>query len=118
VVEGRGSAVGEVGIASICLDNPTLVLCQFTDTRTYIRTLTKLEFFNPAEILTPSAGPFDASRAPSKLREGFPERCPNAAVTELARKYFSDTAGLELIKGLCSSEYASVETKLPEKHYR
>jgi len=33
IVEGRGSARGEIGIASISLTSPTLVLCQFSDTR-------------------------------------------------------------------------------------
>ena len=31
ILEGRGSAKGEVGIAAICLTNPRLVLCQFSD---------------------------------------------------------------------------------------
>ena len=33
VVEGRGGARGEIGMATISLSNPTLVVCQFTDTR-------------------------------------------------------------------------------------
>lgn len=41
VVEGRGGARGEVGVAALWLDNPTLVLCQFSDSRTYVRTLAK-----------------------------------------------------------------------------
>ena len=51
IVEGRGSARGEIGLASISLSSPTLILCQFSDTRTYVRTLTKLAIFNPSEIL-------------------------------------------------------------------
>ena len=51
IVEGRGSARGEIGLASISLTNPTLVLCQFSDSRTYSRTLAQLTLFNPSEIL-------------------------------------------------------------------
>ena len=50
VVEGRGNARGEVGMASISLTNPTLVLCQFSDTRTYSRTMAKLTLFNPSDV--------------------------------------------------------------------
>ena len=49
VVEGRGNARGEVGMASISLTNPTLVLCQFSDTRTYSRTMAKLTLFYAAQ---------------------------------------------------------------------
>ena len=51
IVEGRGSARGEIGLASISLSSPTLILCQFSDTRTYSRTLTKLAVLNPSDIL-------------------------------------------------------------------
>ena len=51
IVEGRGSARGEIGLASISLSCPTLILCQFSDTRTYTRTLAKLALFNPSDIL-------------------------------------------------------------------
>jgi DNA mismatch repair ATPase MutS len=51
IVEGRGSARGEIGLASISLSCPTLILCQFSDTRTYTRTLAKLALFNPTDIL-------------------------------------------------------------------
>ena len=36
VVEGRGGARGEVGIATISLNNPTLIISQFTDTRSVL----------------------------------------------------------------------------------
>ena len=42
-----------MGIASICLANPVLVVCQFSDSATYPRTLTKLLAINPTEILVP-----------------------------------------------------------------
>jgi len=56
LIEGRGSAAGEVGLACIRLDDPTLILCQVTDSRTYARTLAKIALFNPVEILIPQVG--------------------------------------------------------------
>lgn len=50
VVEGRGQARREVGVASLDLRCPQLTLAQFSDTHTYTRTLTKLTIFNPLEV--------------------------------------------------------------------
>jgi len=44
---------GEVGIACFSVENPVLVLCQFSDSATYPRTLTKLLAINPTQILLP-----------------------------------------------------------------
>ncbi|CAL4065946.1 unnamed protein product, partial [Meganyctiphanes norvegica] len=50
VVEGRGQARGEVGIAAIDLHSTHLTLAQFSDMHTYTRTITKLSIFNPLEV--------------------------------------------------------------------
>jgi hypothetical protein len=42
-----------VGIACFSVGNPVLVLCQFSDSATYPRTLTKLLAINPTQILLP-----------------------------------------------------------------
>jgi hypothetical protein len=52
-MEGRGVARGEVGLASVSMNNPTLMLCQLSDTRTYVRTFAKLAMINPVEIVIP-----------------------------------------------------------------
>lgn len=39
VVEGRGLARGEVGMASIDLKNPEVILSQFADNTTYAKVL-------------------------------------------------------------------------------
>ena len=53
VVEGRGNARGEVGIASIGLNNPTLAICQFSDSRTYVRDKLSLRELNHCVTRTP-----------------------------------------------------------------
>ena len=81
-----------------------------SDTRTYARTLTKLELLNPVEILVPlgslsglepgcgaAAGSSSGSSA-STLYRDMKEVCPGAAVTQVQRKYFSEARGLAEIR--------------------
>lgn len=39
-----------MGIAAINVSKPLLVLCQISDTQSYINTLTKINIFNPQEV--------------------------------------------------------------------
>ena len=54
LVEGRGVAKGQIGMASLDLKSPELVLSQFPDTQTYARLLTKLQILSPVEIVLPA----------------------------------------------------------------
>ena len=58
VVQGRGHAKSEMGIASIDMKSPSISLSQFSDTATFVRTLTKLNILNPVEIIFPSTCKF------------------------------------------------------------
>ncbi|XP_021339741.1 mutS protein homolog 4-like, partial [Mizuhopecten yessoensis] len=49
IVEGRGLAKGEIGLASLDLKCPHLTLSQFSDTQTYVKTITKLQILQPIE---------------------------------------------------------------------
>lgn len=51
VVEGRGLARGEIGMASIDLKSPQIVLSQFADNTTYAKVITKLQILSPLEII-------------------------------------------------------------------
>jgi DNA mismatch repair protein MSH4 len=50
IVEGRGLAKGEVGMASIDLKQPLLILSQFADTQTYAKLMTRLHLLQPVEV--------------------------------------------------------------------
>lgn len=50
MTEGRGSARGEIGLAAIDLKRPVLILCQISDTQTYMNTINKINILNPAEV--------------------------------------------------------------------
>ena len=57
VVEGRGLARGEIGMATIDLRKPVLVLSQFSDTQTYVKVMTKLNAVQPMEVWYLTRGP-------------------------------------------------------------
>jgi len=50
VTEGRGDATCEVGIAAVDVVKPSLILCQLSDTPSYVNTLTKINILNPNEV--------------------------------------------------------------------
>jgi len=50
IVEGRGLARGEIGMAALDLKKPEIVLSQFSDMSTYVKTITKLQIINPVEV--------------------------------------------------------------------
>jgi DNA mismatch repair ATPase MutS len=50
LTEGRGDARCEVGLASIDLSLPNLVLCQISDVHSYLNTLTKINILNPTDV--------------------------------------------------------------------
>ena len=52
IVEGRGLARGEIGLACIDLNRPVLCLSQFSDSQTYVKILTKIQTLQPIEVGT------------------------------------------------------------------
>jgi hypothetical protein len=60
-----------VGIACFSVGNPVLVLCQFSDSATYPRTLTKLLAINPTQILIPGVMGRETMDGKSRILEVF-----------------------------------------------
>ena len=128
VFEGTGSAAGEVGVAAISLASPGLILCQvilrsvslintdeqlqFSDTKTYPSTITKLLSLNPSVVLVPDTG-----HKSVKLFDDIAAKLPSAAVQRLHRKYFNESRGLQTIKQLMVAECSSVEMQFHNKYY-
>lgn len=50
VTEGRGQASWEIGLAAVDLTRPSIILCQFADTQSYVNTLTKINILNASEV--------------------------------------------------------------------
>ncbi|XP_065836479.1 mutS protein homolog 4-like isoform X2 [Oscarella lobularis] len=115
LVEGRGLARGEIGMASIDIKRPELFLSQFADSQTYAKVLTKLQVMNPLEIIMPHTA-CDGQNV-SKLFQLVRDYSPDSNVTTVQRKYFNETKGLEYVKRLCVPEYSTVEMEISTKYY-
>ncbi|KAM9283751.1 mutS protein homolog 4 isoform 5-T5 [Morus bassanus] len=114
VVEGRGLARGEVGMASIDLKNPEMILSQFADNTTYAKVITKLKILTPLEIIMSNTA-CDAGNT-TKLFSLITEHFKNVTFTTVQRKYFNETKGLEYIEQLCASEFSTVFMEVQSKN--
>uniref|UniRef100_A0A6P7F7L9 Uncharacterized protein LOC114325556 n=1 Tax=Diabrotica virgifera virgifera TaxID=50390 RepID=A0A6P7F7L9_DIAVI len=114
LTEGRGTAQCEVGIAVITISNPQLVICQISDTQNYINTLTKINIFNPSEILFPNTFEhFGGNRLITKVKEQFPK----IRYTAVPRSVFNKINGLEILSKLCIPSLNGVLLILQHRYY-
>ncbi|KAG0415194.1 hypothetical protein HPB47_007642, partial [Ixodes persulcatus] len=115
LVEGRGVARGEVGLASFDLRCPTLVVAQFQDDQNYTNTLMRLQILEPKELLVPKTAlePHSMGELVQLLRKEL----PMITVVPLDRRLFNDSAGIEYVRNLCVPEYSSIETEVVNKYY-
>uniref|UniRef100_A0A5F8A0L0 MutS protein homolog 4 n=1 Tax=Macaca mulatta TaxID=9544 RepID=A0A5F8A0L0_MACMU len=114
VVEGRGLARGEIGMASIDLKNPQIILSQFADNTTYAKVITKLKILSPLEIIMSNTA--CAVGNSTKLFTLITENFKNVNFTTIQRKYFNETKGLEYIEQLCIAEFSTVLMEVQSKN--
>ncbi|XP_027857440.1 mutS protein homolog 4 [Xiphophorus couchianus] len=115
VVEGRGLARGEIGMASIDLKCPELVLSQFADTGTYAKVITRLHILMPMEILMPDTASEKGKW--TKLFKLITENFPGVNLTAIQRKYYNEKKGMEYIQQLCAPEFGTVLMEVQAKYY-
>ncbi|XP_029688479.1 mutS protein homolog 4 isoform X1 [Takifugu rubripes] len=115
LVEGRGLARGEIGMASLNLRCPELVLSQFADTGTYAKVITKIHILVPLEILMPDTA--SEKGKGTKLFNLVTENFPGVTFTAVQRKYFNERKGLEYIQQLCAPEFSTVLMEVQAKYY-
>ncbi|XP_039522600.1 mutS protein homolog 4 isoform X2 [Pimephales promelas] len=113
VVEGRGFARGEIGMASINVKCPELVLSQFADTGTYAKVITKLHNLMPMEILMPDTSSVKGQG--TKLYSLITDSFPSVTFTPVLRKYFNEKKGLEYTQQLCVPEFSTVLMEVQTK---
>ncbi|OAD55100.1 MutS protein like protein 4, partial [Eufriesea mexicana] len=116
ITTGRGDARSEVGIAALNIQCPHIILCQISDSQTYINTLSKLYLFDPIEVLMPDTM-CERITGRNVLHRSIIDKFPEVEVTAISRVHFNDTIGLERIKSLCNPEYSSVELFVKQKYY-
>ncbi|XP_070186875.1 mutS protein homolog 4-like [Littorina saxatilis] len=115
IVEGRGLARGEIGMASIDLKSPVLTMSQFSDTPRYSKTINKLQILKPLEIVLPNTA-CESGNA-TKLFQMISEQFQNSTISTVQRRYFNETKGLQYINQLCLSDYRTVEMEVAAKYY-
>nr|XP_061824798.1 mutS protein homolog 4 [Nerophis lumbriciformis] len=115
VVEGRGMARGEIGMASLNLNCPELVLSQFSDTGTYAKVITMVHILLPMEILMPDTA--SEKGKGTKLFNLITENFQGVAFTAIQRKYFNEKKGMEYIQQLCAPEFSTVVMEVQAKYY-
>jgi len=99
VSESRGISP-VVGVAFVNLTTSEAVLCQISDSQTFVRTLHKLAVYQPTEILFMST----AAQPKSKLFSFVETNRPDLPIVVVDRKYWSETAGIEYIQQLAFKE--------------
>lgn len=99
VSESRGIS-STVGLAFVNLSTAEAVLCQICDSKTYIKTITKLGVFEPSEILLMNTA------KDSMLCHIIQENLPEPTFTFLDRRCWSEKAGHEYVDRLAFAEEA------------
>ena len=119
VMEGRGAAKGEVGVAAINLASPLLILCQFSDSATYPLTLTKLMALNPCHVVYPASNldPIMGASTGVKLYDDISHKLSNANLTPVHRRYYNEAKGLLTVKQVMVKEVSSLELQFHNKYY-
>nr|XP_006819740.1 PREDICTED: mutS protein homolog 4-like [Saccoglossus kowalevskii] len=115
IVEGRGQARGQIGMASIDLKKPELIVSQFSDSQAYVRVMTKLQILQPLEIIMPNTACESGNM--TKMFKLISDHFQNTNIATVQRKYFNETKGLQYIKHLCVPEYKTVEMEVNAKYY-
>ncbi|EDV29519.1 uncharacterized protein TRIADDRAFT_51957 [Trichoplax adhaerens] len=88
ITEGNTLNGYEIGIASIDLKHPELVLLQYTDRQKYIKTITELQILDPMQILIPKEIN-EKNLKKSKLQAVLRQRFPNIEILSFPQKYYN-----------------------------
>lgn len=101
VSESRGISP-TIGLSFVNLSTSEAVLCQFTDTQTYARTCHKIKVFSPSEIIYMKTA--TDSKLLSIIRENLQVDKFDTGMTEIDRRYWSDSTGHEYVQQLAFTD--------------
>ena len=108
LVENRAT---EVGIAALDLNTNSMYLTQIGDNTTYASTLAMLTVYNPKEVLV------SGNARQTKLTRTVRAALPDTTLSDIERKYFSDTEGMLLFRDEQACVLVSVTLKELESKY-
>ncbi len=114
ITESRGISP-TVGLSFVTVSTGEAVLCQFSDTQTYVRTCHKIKVFAPSEIL------FLSSAAESKLVSIVTENVEveklGILMTEVDWKYWSHSSGHDYVQLLaCPDDLEPLKSSIAGNH--
>ncbi|KAH7391848.1 muts domain V-domain-containing protein [Pyrenochaeta sp. MPI-SDFR-AT-0127] len=101
IAESRGISP-TVGLAFVNLDTAEAVLCQISDSQTYVRTVHKLKVHGPSEILIVSTAASPMSKLFCIIEENLEDI--GSKLTLLDRRYWAESTGYEYISSLAFKE--------------
>jgi DNA mismatch repair protein MSH4 len=101
ISESRGVSP-VLGLSFVNLDTGEAVLSQINDSQTYVRTIHKLNVFNPTTILIVSSASDPKSKLLSIIEDSLGDL--DSEVRLLDRRYWAETVGLDYIQQLAFSE--------------
>ncbi|KAK6113039.1 MutS domain V family protein [Brugia pahangi] len=116
VVEGRGSARGEIGLASIDALCSELHLWQFIDSASYARLRIQFQIQEPVEVIVPETF-VEKANSMNPVLELIRSTYPEVEITMINRRFFNDLKGIELLKQLSSSESSNITPEVYKKYY-
>lgn len=122
ISEGRGTAT-VVGLCFLILGTNECIICNIVDSQTYIRTLQKLNVFDPTEILMPASlcgitQPGGANIGKSKLCMLVERYFSGTRIVPTQRKDYDATLGIEVLTTWVAPEEAEgLSFELSNKYY-
>ncbi|KAK0414769.1 hypothetical protein QR680_011608 [Steinernema hermaphroditum] len=115
LVEGRGNARGEIGMASMDVRFSEVNICQLMDTSSYALLKIRLELLNPVEVIVPELT--NDKNNMNVLLELIKSTCKAVQVTTVHRRYFNEGRGAEIIKQLAVPECSNIDGDVLKKYY-
>ncbi len=88
-----------VGLAFVNFTTSEAIMCQISDNQTFVRTMHKLNVFQPTEILFMTTAAQPKSNLYSTVENNQPI-LPHTRLVVIDRKYWSETTGIEYIEQL------------------
>ncbi|KAL2045347.1 hypothetical protein ABVK25_012187 [Lepraria finkii] len=104
-----------VGLAFINLSTTEAVLCQISDSQTYVQTVHKLTIFEPTEILLAKTVAQPPTKLYSIINEEFRDYI---RISTVDRKYWAENTGIEYIQRLAfKQDVEAIKVSLEGNYY-
>uniref|UniRef100_A0AC35FNI5 DNA mismatch repair proteins mutS family domain-containing protein n=1 Tax=Panagrolaimus sp. PS1159 TaxID=55785 RepID=A0AC35FNI5_9BILA len=115
LTEGRGTDKGTIGMSCMDLRHSDLTLCEFIDSRSYTMLKTRLMIVDPLEIIVPEVLS-EKNNHMKVMLDVIRSSLKNTKITEVQRRFFNDSKGIEIVKQLGADECCNIDTTVVKKY--